>query len=60
MTIQIEVTKQYSLVVLLIMLHKVVLIFESVDEIRLTIQKKAVEPVVVGYGPKGILVEVIN
>ena len=32
MTIQIEATEQYFPVVLFIMLHKVVLAFESVDE----------------------------
>ena len=33
MTIQMEATEQYFPVVLFIMLHKVVLAFESVDEI---------------------------
>ena len=36
MTIQMKATEQYLLVVLLIMLYKVVLTFESVDEILLT------------------------
>ena len=34
MTIQMQVTEQYFPVVLFIMLYKVVLIFESVDEIQ--------------------------
>ena len=45
MTIQIKATEQYFPVVLFIMLYKrVVLIFESVDEIlKWTIQMKAIE-----------------
>ena len=45
-TIQIKTTEQYFTVVLFIMLHKVVLTFESVDEILkcdLTIQMKVTE-----------------
>ena len=44
MTIQMKATEQYFLVVLLIMLHKVVLTFESVDEIlKCNIQMKATD-----------------
>ena len=43
-TIQMKATEQYFPVVLLIMLYKVVLAFESVDEIlSVTIQMKATE-----------------
>ena len=46
MTIEIKATEQYFPVVLFIMLYKVVLTFESVDEILnniVTIQMKAIE-----------------
>ena len=44
MTIQMKATEQYFPVVLFIMLHKVVLTFESVDEIlKCNIQMKATE-----------------
>ena len=43
-TIQLKATEQYFPVVLFIMLYKVVLTFESVDEIKsVTIQMKATE-----------------
>ena len=45
-TIQMKATEQYFPAVLFIMLYKVVLTFESVDEIlqSVTIQMKATEP----------------
>ena len=44
LTIQMKATKQYFTVVLFIMLHKVVLTFESVDKIlSVTIQMRATE-----------------
>ena len=43
MTVQMKATEQYFHVVLFNMLYKVVLTFNTVDEILVTIQMKAIE-----------------